>query len=134
MTDEQLAIWRRLTPEQRQRVIDTRWVPSAGPYGDDVWVAYSEPQREDCCPLGVALPELGLHHPDSDEVQEYFSEGLDLDALDRAAGGASVAFVRLYEAELARIELEAVAFMVPWDRGQIPIADLVAALRQMQAV
>ena len=86
MTDEQRAIWRRLTDEQRQRVIDAEWVGCLGLGEASTWVAWVEAVGEHC----------------------------------------------LYTATLERIRFEAAAFMTAWDRGQIPPADLIADLRQMQ--
>ena len=95
-------------------------------------MAWVEAVGEHCCPLGAAFPELDQHHPDSYLVEAALTEDLDLEALDREAAGDIARFDRLYTATLERIRFEAAAFMTAWDRGQIPPADLIADLRQMQ--
>lgn len=132
MKGKQLAIWKRMTDEQRQRVIDARWETIAGRYGPG-WGCWL-PGQGFFCPFGFALPELGTGSPDSDEVAFALSDTIDLFALDTVAGGDMDRFLALYEREQEAIKAEAGRFADDWDHGQIPPSQLVASLRQMQAV
>ncbi len=132
LTEAHLAIWRRMTKDQRQRVIDATWHQSVGPHGT-TWAAFDEAMWDDCCPLGVSLPALDAHHPESFMVEGALSEDVDLEALDRQAGGDTAAFGMLYAALLGQIRREAEAFSAAWDRGRITPDELITALRAMQA-
>lgn len=131
MTDEQLAIWRRLTPEQRQRVIDVDWEPIANRYGMS-W-GYYEPQGPCYCPLGIAVPACGIGNPSGMDIALELSEDFDLEALDDEARGSVDTFSALYDRLLKVVAREAGAFIDSWDHGLIPPSALVARLRELQA-
>jgi hypothetical protein len=131
MTDEQRAIWRRMTGEQRQRVIDARWETIAGRYGT-TWGCYDVPGIGCGCPLGIALPETEVGNPGPSMVSTALSDEIDLWTLDQRSGGDMGRFLRIYDAELQAITREARRFADDWDHGHIPPADLIADLRAMQ--
>ena len=131
MTEAQRAIWRRMTDEQRQRVIDARWEPIPTLYGYG-WGSWVRPYQGCDCPLGLALPATGVNNPGPSECALALADTIDLVALDHRAGGDLAVFNRLLDAELSAIAREAKTFADNWDRGLIPPDNLVADLRQMQ--
>ena len=115
MTNEQQAIWRKLTDEQRQRVIDARW----DRYGVNRYGAFID--GEWCCPLGVAFDRALGRRPSAGDVAASIA-GVDKDAAIGFAWtvpGSSLMFT-------------VAQFVRDWDKRRIPPADLVADLRAMQ--
>lgn len=127
MSEDYLAIWRRLTPTQRRAVVEADWRPTPGPVG----ATYTAWIDGDCfCPLGLALPGSSPH-PLAYLVAESLADTIDLDALDARVNGDGDAFTLLYRAEIDAITREARAFIDAWDRGEIAPDALRAALRAL---
>lgn len=128
-TEAELAIWRRLTDEQRRRVIEADWVRYARP-PDWTWAADRGGVR--CCPLGAALPETGMPWPGEDDVAEVLAGQIGRLAPMLGAVEDDERFAALCAGGPAALTGEAMTFILAWDRGAINPGLLVDALAALQ--